>query len=880
MLVLRGAAGLGKTALLRYAVQQAVGYRILSTVGVESDMELPYAGLHLLCVSVLDRVGRLPLPQRDALETAFGRRTGPRPDRFLVGLATLSLLSDVAEESPLLCVIDDAQWLDHSSIQVLTFVARRMEVESIAFLFAESETERLKALEGFPELLLTGLPDPEARELLHSAISGPLDESVSERIIAETHGNPLALLELTRGMSNDELAGGFGVTAAHELSDRIERSFRDHVRGLPVESRQLLLVAAADPVGDPTLLWRAASELGLAEGAAEPLESSGLLSIGTRVVFRHPLLRSAIYRDASQSERRLVHRALAAATDAETDPDRRAWHLSFAVEGFDAEIARELERSAVRARERGGLAATAAFLEKATILTFDSRKRAERALAAAAVKFEAGAPDAALRLLGIAELGSLDEALLGRLERLRAELQFALRRGNDAPGLLLGAARRLEPVDHRLSRETYLEAFATATIVGRLGEVGMVEVAEEARRALPVPRRPRATDLLLHGLVVRFTEGYAAAREPLGRALNAFAVAGEDANQWLSLAYRIARDLWDDETWHALTTLHVQLAREAGALTVLPFALTYRAGVEVHTGDFAAASHLVAEADSIWAATGFQPVVDSTLMLAAWQGQEQRALELLESARQDSLDRGEGYALTVADYSAAVLCNALGRYEEALAAVEDASRLDELGLTGWVLVELIEAASRSNQRSLAVRALEQLSARTRSTGTDWALGIQARSQALVAEDAIAEALHREAIERLSRSRIKTHLARTHLAYGDGLRRHGRPSDARPPLRTAHELFAAMGAEAFAARARRELVASGGRARLRSPAARDQLTAREAQIALLARDGCSNPEIGARLFISPRTVEYHLHKVFAKLAIGSRGELRVALADRE
>jgi len=883
VLVLRGEPGVGKTALLDYTAQRALGFRIIHVVGVESEIELPYAGLQLLCVSLVDRLDRLPSPQRGALGTAFGLSQGPPPDRFLVGLATLSLLADAADEVPLLCIVDDAQWLDRSSAQALAFVARRIEVESIAFLFAETDADALRELDAFPELPLEGLHNTEARDLLDSVITGPLDDSIRARIVAETHGNPLALLEIARRVSPGGPAGGFGVTPAFQPSNRIDVSFSEQVECLPEDSRQLLLAAAAEPAGDPTLLWRTASELGIPPAAADPLESSGLLSIGSMVAFRHPLLRSAIYCGASQSELRRVHRALAVATDPATDPDRRAWHRSCGAEGPDEEVAQELVRCATRAQSRGGLAAAAAFLEKAALLTLDSARRAERALAAAEVKHEAGLHEAALRLLVTTEMGTLDEAFCARRERLRAQLAFALRHGNDAPKLFLSAARRLGPIEPGISRETYLDALAAAILTGRLSEdLGTREVAEAAQRGPPLPRRARPVDLLLEGLVVRFTEGFTASFRPLMRAVEAFrnGDASDDAAHWLWLAYRVARDLWDDETWHDLTRLHVQLARDAGAFTVLPSALAYRAGVEIHRGDFAAASDLIEEAKSISQVTGCRPVDDSSLMLAGWRGREHAAVAMFEAARQNAQTRGEGYVLTVADYSAAVLYNGLGRYEEALAVAQDAAELDELGLRGWALAELIEAAARSDKPDVAALAFNRLSKRTRLAATDWALGIEARSRALIARDPVAEKLYVDAIERLSRSQMKGHLARAHLVYGEWLRRQGRRIDARSPLRTAEELFAIMGADAFAARAHRELAASGERARRRTARTCDQLTAQEVHVALLARDGLSNPEIGARLFISRRTVEYHLHKVFGKLGISSRMELPEALVDRE
>jgi DNA-binding CsgD family transcriptional regulator len=880
VLVVRGEAGVGKSALLEYAREAASEFRVTQAAGVESEMELPFAGLHQLCATLLDRLDRLPPPQRDALGTAFGLTSGTRPDRFLVGLASLSLLSDAVDQEPLLCLIDDAQWLDQSSAQVLAFVARRLKAESIALFFAEREPDELDALAGLPELRLEGLSDVHARELLGSVVSGPLDERVAERIVAETHGNPLALLELPHGSSPVDLAGGFALTAALPLPSRIEESFRKRVERLPAESRCLLLIAAAEPIGDPALLWRAAERFELGPEAAAPAEAAGLLTLGVRVTFRHPLLRSAIYRAASPEERRSAHRALAAATDPKIDPDRRAWHRAQATLAPDEEVAAELERSADRARARGGLAAAAAFLEQSAALTPDPLLRAGRKLTAAQAKHEAGAPTAALKLLAAADEGPLDELQRARLERLRAQLAFALRRGSDAPPLLLAAAKRLEPLDAGLARETFLEALAAAIFAGRLGGGrGVLEVAEAARAAPPAPQPARTIDLLLDGLANRFTDGYAAGVLPLRQALDAVSRDeghSEDDIHWLWLACRIAPDLWEDETWHELATRQLQLARDAGALSVLPLAATYRAGVHVHAGEFAAAAALIEEADAITEATGNAPLAYTSLVLAAWRGREAEALELIEASREDAAGRGEGRAITLAEYATAVLYNGLGRYREALAAAQRASEHDDLGLFGWALIELVEAAARDHEPQLAADALELLSERTGLTGTNWALGIEARSHALLDEGQGAEDLYVEATERLGRCRIKVHLARAHLLYGEWLRRQNRRIDARESLRTAHELFSTMGAEAFAERAARELLATGETARKRTADTRGQLTAQETQIAELAREGHSNPEIGAQLFISPRTVEYHLHKVFTKLEISSRNELQRVL----
>jgi DNA-binding CsgD family transcriptional regulator len=880
VLVLRGEAGIGKTALLDYTAERAEGCRVLRAVGVESEMELPFAGLHQLCAPLLDRLEWLPPPQREALGIAFGLSSGTRPDRFLVGLALLSLLSDAADQEPLLCLLDDAQWLDQSSAQVLAFVARRLQAEPIGLLFAERESGEFGELGRLPELRLDGLSDADARDLLASVITVPLDDRVRERLVAETHGNPLALLELPHGLSPADLAGGFALTAALPLPSRIEESFRQRVERLPADSQGLLLVAAAEPTGDPTLLWRAADQLGVTPEAAGPAEAAGMITLGAPVTFRHPLLRSAIYRAASAEERRSVHRALAAATDPALDPDRRAWHLADATLAPDEDVASELERSAERARARGGLAAAAAFLERAARLTPEPARRAERDLTAAQTKHDAGAPDGALALLAAAEEGPLNELQHGRLERLRAQLAFALRRGSDAPPLLLSAAQRLEPLDAMLARETYLEAIAAAIFAGRLSSgPGVLEVAEAASAAPPAPEPPRTIDLLLDGLATRFTDGYAAGVPALRRALDAVSEDDghtEDDIRWLWLACRIAPDLWEDEAWHELATRQLRLARDAGALTVLPLAATYRAGVHVHAGEFAAAAALIEEADAITAATGNAPLMYTSLVLAAWRGQEAQAVELIEASREDATRRGEGRAVTLAEYATAVLYSGLGRYQAALAAAQRACEHDDLGLFAWALIELVEAAARSREPELAADALEQLSERTRLSGTDWALGVEARSRALLSNGRAAEDFYLEATERLGRCRIRVHLARTQLLYGEWLRRENRRIDARETLRAAHEMFSAMGAEAFAERAARELLATGEKARKRTADTRGQLTAQETQIAELARDGHSNPEIGAQLFISPRTVEYHLHKVFTKLEIGSRNELQRVL----
>jgi DNA-binding CsgD family transcriptional regulator len=883
-LVVRGEPGIGKTALLRYAADTAQDFRVARTEGVESEMELPFAALQQLCGRMLDRLDQLPAPQRDALGVAFGLRSGSAPDRFLVGLAVLSLLSDVATSQPLLCLIDDAQWLDQASAQVLAFVARRLDTESVAMLFGTRDSGPRGDLAGLPDLLLTGLPEADARALLASVLPGGLDDRVRDRIIAESGGNPLALLELPHGATAAELAGGFGVAGPLPLAGRIEQSFLRRTAPLPQETRRLLLLAAAEPVGDPALLWRAAGNLGIsADDAAAPAEAEGLLTVTGRVTFRHPLVRSAVYQAAPADDRRRAHQAIAEVTDEGTDPDRRAWHRAQAAAGPDENVSAELERSAGRAQARGGIAAAAAFLERSAALTPDPGPRARRALAAAQAKYQAGAYTSALGLLASAESGPLDEFQRARADLLRGQIAFASRRGSDAPPLLLKAAKSLELLDARLARETYLEALFAALYAGRLalGD-GVRKVAEAARSAPPPPQPARALDLLLDGLALVITEGYPAGAPMLKQAVSAFRslnISGEEGLAWLWQACQGAGLLWDYGSWDLLSARRVKLARATGALTALPFAASTRAGVHLLAGEFDMAASLVAEVESVAQATGSVLAPYSALALVAFRGREAEAAQLIEASTKDAERRGEGEGLTFVHWATAVLCNGLGRYKEALAAAQQASG-DSLAdlFANWVIAELIEAATRSGAPERAADAIQRLSEIARASGTDWALGVEARSRALVSKGENAEAGYREAIDRLGRAPLRVELARAHLLYGEWLRRANRRIDAREQLGAAHEMFTAMGADGFAERAARELRATGERVRKRTTGTPTRLTAREAQIARLASDGLTNPDIAAQLFMSPRTVEYHLGKVFTKLAISSRNQLHRVLAN--
>jgi len=880
-LVVSGEAGVGKTALLEYLSQQASGCRLARAAGVQSEMELPFAGLHQLCAPMLDNLPHLPRPQREALRTAFGISAGSAPDRFLIGLAVLSLLSDAAEQQPLVCVVDDEQWLDRASAHVLGFVARRLVAESVGLIFAARVPS--SELMGLPELAVEGLSESDARALLDAALAGPVDSPVLDRIVAETRGNPLALLELSRAVSPRQVAGGFWLPGAVRLSGGIEEHFRQRIEALPTTTRRLLLIAAAEPVGDPALLWRAAAQMEIDAAAAAPAVEANPVEVGSRVRFRHPLVRSVVYGSALPQERREVHAALGDATDLQRDADRRAWHRANAAPGPDEEVAEELERSAGRARARGGLAAAAAFLERATVLSVGSPRRTERALAAASAKIKAGEFAAARDLLSVAESGSPDDFQQARIDLMEAELALLTNRGSDAPSLLLKAARRLESIDADLSRATYLQALSSGYFAGRLATGGgAVEVARAAATTPPPTHAPRASDFLLDGLVAHYNSGYDAGLPILRKGLQAFSAAMPDDEElrWHWVAGIVARHVWDDERWHSLSERHVQLARSVGALSELPVALNSRAFMLLFAGDLTGAAALIQELQPAIEATGTRLAPYAALGLAVLSGRSGEANALIENITRDVTPRGEGIGLTVVDWAHAVLNNALGNYQEALrSAARSTGYLREMTAPTWAMAELIEAATRSGQDDVAADALARLAETTSVSDTDWGRGIEARSRALLSEGDTAEHLYREAIDHLSRCRVRADLARAHLLYGEWLRRQRRRVDARAELGIALEMLESMGMKAFAERARRELQATGEKARKRAISTSNEgLTPQEWQVARLARDGLSNPEIGARLFISARTVQYHLRKVFAKLGINSRSQLDQALAD--
>ena len=878
-LVLRGEAGIGKTALLQYLVASASDLTVVQIVGVESEIKLEYAGLHQVCMPMLDRLDTLPGPQRQALAIAFRSGSGAAPDRFLVGLAVLSLLSEAARERPLLCVIDDAQWLDYTSAVTLAFVARRLLAESVGLVFAAREPG--DEFSSLPELPVGALGDGDARELLASVIRWPLDERVREQLVIETRGNPLAILELPQERGRAPLAGGFGVAQALSLPRQIETSFIERFQALPNDTQTLLLVAAAEPLGDPALLWRASERLGVAGLASAPAEAAGLLEIDTRVRFRHPLVRSAVYRAAVPEDRLRVHRALAQATDPQSDADRRAWHFAQATPAPDEDVAADLELAAARAQARGGVGAAAAFLERAAELTTDPSRRAERALAAAQANSNAGHTAAAFAVLARAEAAAVDDLQRARVDLLRAQITFGLGIVSDASHQLLEAAKRIEPLDAKLARETYLDAWGAALYAGRLAPRGTIEgVSEAAQEAPAATNPPRASDLLLDGLALLVTEGRVAATPTLAHAISAFAGAQASTDEglrWAYLAATAAATLWDYRTWRAIHTRQVSLAREAGALALLPIQIHGQVICDVCGGEFAAAHSLLAEADAAGEATGARIAPYGALLLAALRGREDEFFELARPTVEQVSTVGQGVALQWINWATAVLYNGIGRYADALGLAKEASdEATTLFISAWSLPELVEAAARSGETEIAAEGVERLAQMTQPSGTEWALGIEARSRALISHSGAADAFYREAITLLERTRVRVDLARSHLLYGEWLRRENRRTDARAQLRAAHDQFISIGMEGFAVRARRELAATGERIRRATIEVRDDLTPQERQIAQLAGERLSSPEIAARLYLSPRTVEWHLRKVYIKLGIRSRRQLADAL----
>ncbi|MFI6058322.1 ATP-binding protein [Streptomyces sp. NPDC051286] len=886
VLVLRGEAGVGKSTLLNYLCHQVTGgagagrgWRVTSAAGVEAETDLAYSGLHQLCSPLLNHLDELPAPQRDALATVFGLTTGPAPDRFLVGLATLTLMAQAAEKQPLACIIDDAQWLDKASAQLLAFVARRLLGERVALVCAARTSIGDGVLAGLPALEVRGLSEGDARRLLLDHVIGPIDAAVADQILAESRGNPLALLELPRTWSPD-LAGRFRLPVGQPVANKIQNSYVRRLQLLPTDTQLLILAAAAEPLGDPALLRRAADVLGIDVKAAVPAVDAELVQMGVRVEFAHPLVRTAAYRAGDAADRRRVHRALAEATDAKADPDRRAWHLGCAAFGPDEEVASELEQSAGRAQARAGLAAAAAFLTRATELTPLPATRARRALAAAFANVQSGDFDEARIMASVVPDDSADKLQRAQADLVRAQLSFASSRGNDATLLMLDAARRLLPLDLNLARQTYLDAFSSAQFAARLNEgLSTVEVARAARSA---PRRPEDEpthgDLLLDALV-ELTDDYAAGVASGRLALTALRNKPGPTREnprWLWQGCVLALELWDDDSADILSDRHLQLARQTGALTELPLALGSRTPILLFCGELETAASLAAESRSVHQAAGIAEAPYGALVLTAWRGQVRECQELVAATLGEARARGEGIGVAICEYARAVLYNSLGQYDEAFkAALSACADPTEMVAHNWGMPELIESAVRTGNTDLAELTLDRLTAKAQACRTDWALGIESRSRALLSNGEAAEREFAGALKHLGQAHVHGELARAHLLYGEWLRRENRRVDARRELTIAYDMFADMGMERFADRTRRELQMTGATARRPTADVVDQLTEQEALIARLARDGLSNPEIGTQLIISTRTVEWHLRKVFTKLGIASRRQLKDA-----
>jgi DNA-binding CsgD family transcriptional regulator len=871
-LVLRGEAGSGKTALLDYLVAQAGFARVLRASGVEAESEIAYSALQQLCAPLLEHLGGLPETQRTALRTVFGLAAGPPPERLLVGVAVLGLFAEAASRRPLLCVVDDVQWIDVASAVTLGFVARRLSAESVALVFAARSPgdERISA--GLPELPVQGLPDAEARALLDSVLSGPIDSRVRDRIVAETRGNPLALLELPKGLSPTELAFGFGDQNAGPLASRVEDGFHRRVMEQPADTRTLLLAAAVEPIGDPLLLWRALERLGVGREAAAPAEFNGLIRFGPRVMFSHPLVRSAVRRGAQAAEIRAVHAALAEVTDPIKDPDRRAWHRAHAAMGPDAQVAAELERSANRALARGGWSAAAAFLQRAAELAVDPSRRGAMLVSAADAQAQAGTYTAVPDLLAAAELGVLDTLEQARVERLRAQVAFMVSHGRDAGPPLLAAARRLEKLDSVAARDTFLLAIGAAIYAGRFGGDNLRVAAQAARDAAlggqAVP------DLLLAGLVSWVLDGRAAAAPLLNRVLDA-AGSPEDASLvWLILP--VASEMFRTDVAGRLSSQAVRSALDAGALSLLPGALVMWAVSLINDGKLAEAAQVLDEIDAVAQASGASVYQISRLNLAVRRGPESDAANLIAEKLEEAKATGNGRLYSLAKDALAKLHLASGNYRTALEAAQDMTAYRELATYQWCLRELVEAAAAASEPETAAAARERITQAAAETPTPAALGIKALADALAGPAEQAERSYQQAIELLSRTGTGMEAHRAQLLFGQWLHRMSRRTEARTVLRAAHEAFTTMGAQLWADRAARALTATGETVLKPLGPGREKLSAQEAAITQLAVTGQSNSQIGATLFLSPRTVEWHLRKIYRKLGITRRRELATAL----
>jgi DNA-binding CsgD family transcriptional regulator len=885
VLVLRGEAGVGKTALLDWAAGQADEMQVARVAGAEAEMDMGFAGLHQLLVPFLGGFEGLPVPQRQALGSAFGLVDGPPPDRFLVGMAALTVLTDAAAARPVLCLIDDAQWLNQVSIEVLGFVARRLYADRVGMVFAAREGEgRAVALAGLPELTVGGLGEDAAQELLVTSAGGQVDRQVSGRIVADTAGNPLALVELAAELTAAELSGAEPLDWPLRFEGRLDELYRSRVRALPDSTQTLLLLAAADPTGEPALIWNAARNLGIDPETGQAAEVERLVSWEPRVRFRHPLIRSAVYYAAPAAARRGAHQALATATDPGVDPDRRAWHLAEAAAGPDEQVAAELERSADRARGRGGWGSGAAFLERAAALTPDEDHQARRMLAAAENRLAAGEAPAAQALLGLAA-PHLDDALArARARRLEGQSLYAAGQMPEATSVLLDAARMLQPLETRLARDTLLDAFVAAQFSGG---AWMAEFLQ-AVRSVPKVADAQASlaDLLLDGFAAVGERRYADGAALLRRAIAPLAAGQsipDDALPHLMAVGQAAGLLYDDTARYQMERRWVAELRGRGAIAALLTALGIQLSVQVQEGRFANAEATLAEGRALSEATGYRAILGAYTWQELWalarQGREADTRQLAARMLREYAGTGKRYEVLRVHGALATLELGLGDYTAAVHhALEALPRENILGFAAFA--DVVEAGTRCGERETATAALEAFTPWALASGTDLALGLLARSRALLAGDDHAEAEYRLGVEHLQRSRLVPELARAHQVYGEWLRRQRRRRDARDQLRRAYEMFDEMGMTAFAGRARAELRATGERARPRGLDTAEVLTAQETQVARLAAERLSNREIASQLFISARTVEYHLHKVFRKLDVTSRIQLARTLADHK
>ena len=909
--VLRGEAGVGKTALLEHVTRTAGDMRFVQVTGTQSEQGFDFAALHQLLVPFLGALKRLPEPQREALGSAFGLVGGTPTDRFLVGIAALTMITEAALEQPVLCVIDDAQWLDKASTDALGFVARRLSAVPVAMLFAIREEEQQPALDGLAELRLTGLSDEASRDLLASAAgpARPVDQGVARRISAATSGHPLALIELGRRLSAAELEGTLPLPEPLPLPESLASAFLRRAAAFPPAARTLLLLAAVEPSGEPGLLWRAAQRLGVRADAADTPGFERVLRLDAVMSFLHPLLRSAIYYGAAASERRRAHLALADASAAGCDPDRRAWHLAAAASGADEEIADELSRSADRARSRRDWSGCAAFLERAATLTPERAKRAARMLAAAEARLNAGDPRVAAALSERAG-PHLDNPLArARARRLQGTVRAVLGKPAEACPILLDAARALQPLHPEQAWDTLLEAFEAALGAGGFATgAGIAEVLQAVRAA---PRREGARESIA-GLAL---DGFAALAEHNDKAgiaclRRAIAVAtaqlapdsdpgshpasdggtspggvpsGEASEQlrFVFIAPLAAYELLDDAALHASCTRAVAQARSQGSPADLASTLGLLSYSEALAGRFAAAEAATSEARELTAATGVAADLRTSigeLAVQAWRGRESAARSLADDRSREATQTGYGFVIGFTAIALTVLELGVGDYQAALRHARNGLR-EGMPAEIELLPELIEAAARCDEADEAAAALDKFAVRAQAAGTHWALGLLLRSRALLAPDGDAEELYRGAIAHLGRSRITPQLGRTHLVYGEWLRRQHRRRDARAALYSACDILDSIGAEAFAGRARVELLATGEHVRKRGAAPATELTPQELRIAGLASAGASNREIASQLFISANTVAYHLRKVFRKLEVTNRAALARVLQAR-